>query len=387
MAKSNRAILDADKLMAKASEIAGLADFGDSDFVEPLMEYLAAADRYFPFSETQAANFAGGITNELVNRLRMTRDLKRHPEILDEDVSDPIVITGMPRTGTTKLQRVLSADPANQALLYWKVINFAPFPDALPGESDPRIDFARAACDQIAAETPEVLTGHPFLHDQAEEECIILGANYDHFQNTCVVCDESYRSYIQSLPRESAYQYLRTVLQYLQWQQGGKHGPWILKSPVHLGYLNEVLATFPNATLVQGHRDAVSVLASVCHFAVDLIQPMQLARLDRHKAGKDQFQVWGGAWDKNQADREALPADTRFIDIRYEDIKDNAVSVAERIYEVAGRSLTKTGSAAIERWEVEHRKDKFGKHEYRLEDYGLTSTQIEERFRLRTPMQ
>ena len=159
MTSGTKSRLDADALMMAASVSAKLEDFGDMGFVEPLREYLAAADRYFPFTETGANGFADGIVNQLVNRLRMTEDLKRHPEILDEDVSDPIVITGMPRTGTTKLQRVLSADPANQPLLYWKVINFARFPDAAPGAPDPRIAIAKAACEQIATENPEMKTG------------------------------------------------------------------------------------------------------------------------------------------------------------------------------------------------------------------------------------
>ena len=109
--------LDADALLRAACAAAKLDDFGDTGFVEPLREYVAAAARYFPFTETRAAGFADGIVNQLVNRLRMIDDLKRYPEILLEDVSDPIVITGMPRTGTTKLQRVLSADPANRMRL------------------------------------------------------------------------------------------------------------------------------------------------------------------------------------------------------------------------------------------------------------------------------
>ena len=380
------AILNARSLMDRAAASAGLDDFGDTGFVQPLKDYLAGAVRYFPFKESQAAGFGDGIVNDLVNRLRLNQDLKRHPEILDEDVSDPIVITGMPRTGTTKLQRVLSADPANQALLYWQVLNFAPFPDPGPGAPDPRIAVAQAACEHMAATLPEIMTAHPFLHDQPEEECLILGANYDHFQNTGTVAEQRYCELNRTYPRDRAYRYLVTVLKYLQWQQGGKQGPWILKSPVHMGYLQEVMDAFPNATIVQGHREPVAVFGSVAHLAVDLVQPLFQARLDTQQASRDQFRVWGEAWDKNQADRAALPGDSRFIDVEYADIKDNAVSVVERIYAVTGRSLTDTGRDAIKQWETEHRKDRFGRHQYRLEDYGFTPEEVEERFRPRTPM-
>lgn len=379
------AIFDANGLMERAAASARFDDFGDPGFVEPLKEYLAGAARYFPFTETLAANFADAIVNDLVNRLRMAEDLKRHPEIMNEDVSDPIVVTGLPRTGTTKLQRVLSADPANHPLSYWKVLNFARFPDAVPGEPDPRIAVAKAACDRLAAETPEILKAHPFHHDQAEEDCLLLGANYDHFQNSGMVSEERYCAYVCSCPRESPYRYLRTILKYLQWQEGGKRGPWILKSPVHIGYLPEVMAAFPNATLVQCHRDAVTAFASQCRLR-GTWERMTTGRLDPHRSGRDQLRVWGLEWDKNQADRAALSVDSRFIDVDYVEIKDAAVSVAERICALAGRHLTDVGKGAIERWEAEHIKDRFGKHVYRLEDYGLTPAQVEERLRLRTPM-
>ena len=377
---------DADLLMKRACASAKLDDYGDTRFVEPLREYLAGAARYFPFTAAGAARLADGIVNQLVNRLRMTEDLKRHPEILEEDVSDPIVITGMPRTGTTKLQRVLSADTANQSLLYWKVINFARFPDAAPGAPDPRIAVAKAACDQIATANPEVMTGHPFLHDQAEEDCLILDGTYEHFQNAGAVNDERYCAYVQSRPRDNAYRYLHMVLQYLQWQDGGKRGPWVLKSPVHMGYLPEVLSTFPDATIVQGHRDSVAVFGSLCHLVSDLIQPMSWARLDPHQTGRDLLRVWGDAWDQNQANRAALPPDSRFIDIDYEEIKDDSIAVAERIYAVTGRRLDDAGRTAIAQWEKDNRKDRFGRHEYELEEYGVSPAEVEERFRLRTPM-
>ena len=386
MTNGTKSRLDADALMMAASASAKLEDFGDMGFVEPLREYLAAADRYFPFTEAGANGFADGIVNQLVNRLRMTEDLQRHPEILDEDVSDPIVITGMPRTGTTKLQRVLSADPANQPLLYWKVINFSRFPDAAPGAPDPRIAIARAACEQIATENPEMMTGHPFLHDQAEEDCLIIDGTYEHFQNTGSVNDVQYCAYVRSRPRENAYRYLHRVLQYLQWQDGGKRGPWVLKSPVHMGYLPEVLATFPDATIVQGHRDPIAVFGSLCHLVSDLVQPMSWARLDPHQTGRDLLRVWGDAWDWNQVNRAALPADSRLIDVDYEEVRDDSISTAERIYAVAGRRLDDAGRAAIAQWEQDNKKDRFGKHEYKLEDYGVSPQEVEERFRLRTPM-
>ena len=184
----------------------------------------------------------------MVNRLRLTRDLKRHPEILDEDVSDPIVIFGLPRTGTTKLQRMISADPTNQSLLFWKILKFAPFPEAASGEADPRVAVGKAACEFTATAYPDVLKVHAAYYDQAVEDSYLVGASYEHFVNTVTLSEPVYSSYIQARPAENPYQFLRTVLKYLQWQEGGKRGPWILKAPTHLGYIKTVLSMFPRAS-------------------------------------------------------------------------------------------------------------------------------------------
>lgn len=365
--------------MNTAAESADLDDFGDLHFVEPLRQRLAAAGRYVSFSETGLANFTSGIVNDLVNRLRLTRDLKRHPEILDEDVSDPIVIFGLPRTGTTKLQRMMSADPANQSLLFWKILNFAPFPEAVSGQPDPRIAVGKAACEYTAAAYPEVLKVHAAYYDQAEEDSFLVGASYEHFVNTVTLSEQDYSSYIQARPSANPYRYLRTVLKYLQWQEGGKHGPWILKAPVHLGYIKTVLSMFPDATLVQTHRDVVTAFASLCHL-IEVASPMNGERAEPLQIGHDQFRNWGMEWDRNQADRATLTSSDRLVDVDYEEIKNDPFLVIERVYALAGRNLSEAGRVTMARWQTENRKGRHGGHDYRLEDYGVTPAQVEEAF-------
>lgn len=362
--------------MNAAAESAALNDFGDLNFVEPLRQRLAAAGRYISFSETGLATYTAGIVNDLVNRLRLTRDLKRHPKILDEDVSDPIVIFGLPRTGTTKLQRMISADPANQSLLFWKILNFAPFPEAASGEADPRVAVGKAACEFTATAHPDVLKVHAAYYDQADEDSYLVGASYEHFVNTVTLSEPVYSSYIQARPAENPYQFLRTVLKYLQWQEGGKRGPWILKAPTHLGYIKTVLSMFPKATLVQTHRDAVTAFASLCHL-IEVASLMHGERADRLRIGRDQLRIWGLEWHKNQADRAKPAVADRLIDADYKEIKNDPFAVIERVYALAGQTLSDAGRTAMEGWQTENRKDRHGRHEYRLEDYGVTRAQVE----------
>ena len=379
MTKTPGNTLDAENLMNAAAESAALDDFGDLEFVEPLKQRLAAAGRYVSFSETGLAAYTAGIVNDLVNRLRLMRDLKRHPEILDEDVSDPIVIFGLPRTGTTKLQRMMSADKANHSLLFWKILNFAPFPEAAYGQPDPRIAVGKAACEYTATAHPEILKAHAAYYDQAEEDSYLVGASYEHFVNAVTLSEPEYSSYVQARPAENAYRYLRTVLQYLQWQEGGKHGPWILKAPVHLGYINTIFSMFPNATLVQTHRDVAIAFASLCHL-IELASLMHGDHADPLQIGRDQLRIWEIEWNRNQADRAALTADDRLVDVDYEEIKNDPFPVLEAVYALAGRNLSDAGRAAMAGWQTENRKDRHGRHEYRLEDYGVSRVQVEDAF-------
>ncbi|MDE0366440.1 MAG: sulfotransferase [Gammaproteobacteria bacterium] len=379
MTKTRGNTLDAEVLMNAAAESAALDDFGDLGFVEPLRQRLAAAGRYVSFSETGLAAYTAGIVNDLVNRLRLTRDLERYPQILDEDVSDPIVIFGLPRTGTTKLQRMMSADPANHSLLFWKILNFAPFPEAASRQPDPRIAVGKAACEYTASAHPEILKVHASYYDQADEDSFLVGASYEHFVNAVALSEQDYSSYVRARPAENPYRYLRTVLQYLQWQEGGKHGPWILKAPTHMGYINTIFSMFPNATLVQTHRDVATAFASLCHL-IELASLMHGDRADPLQIGRDQLRIWAIEWDRHRADRGTLTAADRLIDVDYEEIRNDPFPVIEAVYALAGRNLSGAGRAAMERWQSENRKDRHGRHEYRLEDYGVTRTQVEEAF-------
>ena len=379
MNESRESNLDVEGLMNAAAESADLDDFGDLNFVEPLRQRLAAANRYISFSESGHTAFTAGIVNELVNRLRLAQDLKRHPKILDEDVSDPIVIVGLPRTGTTKLQRMMSADPANQSLLFWKILNFAPFPEALSDQPDPRISVAKAACEYSATAHPEVLKVHAAYYDQADEDSYLVGASYEHFVNTVTLSEQDYCSYIQTRPRENSYQFLHTVLKYLQWQEGGKRGPWILKAPTHLGYIGTIFSEFPNATLVQTHRDVVTAFASLCHL-IEVAAQMNGDPADPLQIGRDQFRIWRREWERNQSNRETLTSEKRLIDVDYQKIEKDPFSVIRDVYALAGRDLSEAGRAAMAAWQTENRKDRHGKHEYRLEDYGVTPAQVKEAF-------
>jgi hypothetical protein len=166
--------LDLQRLMTDVSEQEGLADYGDPIFVEPMARMLDSVLTEARLNQAGALGLEFDARRWLANRLRMRADVTRHPEILEEDVSDPIVLVGVPRTGTTKLHRVLARDPGIQSIPFWQILNPAPFPGIAAEDPDPRILMARQMVEAMAAHAPDILELHPFAAEEPEEEIVLL---------------------------------------------------------------------------------------------------------------------------------------------------------------------------------------------------------------------
>lgn len=170
--------LNIKQLMQRAQEKTDLSDYGDNGFVKPLGKFLDCCARDTNFHAAGLKEFKEVVVRDLVNRLRFQHDLKLHPEILEEDVSDPIIILGLPRSGTTKTQRMVSTD-ANLLKTYtWQLLNPAPFPNAVSGQPDPRI---AAACvsDYFAEGHPEVHAAHHMAAEQVEEDWELFAYSFN----------------------------------------------------------------------------------------------------------------------------------------------------------------------------------------------------------------
>lgn len=183
MAATNRAEVTPELLMQQARERCGLSDFGDEGFVRPLGRMLDCAVRDVRFHAAGLQEFKEDIIRDLVNRLRFRNDLRRHPEILEEDVTDPIIILGLPRSGTTKTHRMIGSDPSLLTTRMWQLLNPAPFPDAVAGRPDPRIAAASLG-DALAEGRLEVHAAHHMTADQVEEDWTLFEHTFnDWFAN------------------------------------------------------------------------------------------------------------------------------------------------------------------------------------------------------------
>jgi hypothetical protein len=372
-----RAILDADALLAAALTEAGRSRFTDRDFEEPLRRWLDASLSEARVNALGVELLRANIMRLLVNRLRFEADVEEHPEILEEDVADPIVIIGFPRTGTTKLQRMLSGHPRVRGLEFWRLMNPAPLPGA--AEPDPRIAIADA---QLAATTqmfPDWQAGHPSATHQPDEEIFLMELTFEavSYWRTRV---PGFLDWVRRRPRQIPYEYLRRMLRYLQWQQGGKQGrSLVLKTPLHVGNLDLVAAYFPRATVVHCHRDPRVALPSNARLH-ELMRRMATDHIDLLDVGNEVIEFWGAAAAANIAQRRDLGDALSVVDVRYEEILDDPLAVIRSVLAARDIELADSDIVAMRRWEAENPQHAHGQHRYTGEAYGLDATRIERAF-------
>lgn len=366
-------------LLAAATAMTGLDDFGDESFLEGLGKVVKGFNDEAQLSPLGEQLAFGGLLNILVNRLRYVRDIAAHPEILDEDIPGPIVVLGLPRTGTTKLQRILSAGNQTQAMLYWRMLNPAPFPEEQLGRPEGRIHVAEDAVAMLAEHFPGFMARHPTEAQQPDEEVLLMQGSFQCEVTWMFARMPSFYQYCMDVDPVYRYRYLRSQMQYLQWQDGGAQGrPWVLKSPCHTGVLDSLLKVFPNAVLVHCHREVTEVIPSMS----GLMEHMRLIHsdhVDPKVTGPELLAYFGEGMDRYLAFRKTLPADY-ITDFSFNDVLHRAPEVVAQIYQRAGLPFTEDSRAAIASFEAERPRHQFGSYTYCAEDYGVTDAEITARF-------
>ncbi|HZQ77916.1 MAG TPA: sulfotransferase [Acidimicrobiia bacterium] len=371
---------DVDGLVASARASAGLTDFGDERFLEPLGRFLEALVKEANLNDAGRSSWRLTIETALVNRLRLWRDVTEHPEILDEDVSAPVVILGLPRTGTTKLQRMMSAVPDVQPLLTWRLMNPAPFPGTVAGEPDPRIAVAQAYEYMIRAMAPDLAAGHSIEATQPEEETFLMETGYESIILGIRVPVPSFIAWLWGRTPRAMYDHLRLQLQYLQWQDGGRRGrPFVMKSPLHLPNFELLVDTFPGATFLHCHRDPAACIPSMARLS-EAYRVTQSDIVDTDEIGRTQLELWSEALGRYLTQRSRLGGRIEVLDVGYSAIVADAMAVITEVFGRAGIPLDADGRARMEAYAAENPQFRLGRFEYSLERFGLTEADIAERF-------
>lgn len=361
-------------LAAASAANDGLTDFGDESFREPLRVLIDAINTEAQLIPEGLFGWQQRTLQLLSHRLRMQELIRQHPEILDEPIARPLFIVSLQRTGTTKLQKVLACDERWNTPVLWEAMFPVPFPGETPGDPTPRIEAAKAWTDMLYQIAPQIRAAHPMFAEEVEEETYAVELS---FRWTVAAISAKIPRYIDWVETHTAvptYADLKRTLQVLQWQRG-KRRPWLLKAPWHLGFLTALVEVFPDATVVQCHRDPYDSVPSNCALMY-LGRSMGRPSLSKLEHGTDVLAMNGRQMATHFAQRDALGKNDPTIDVHYKEIVSDAVGVVKKIYAARGETLSSTAEQRIRNWEHDNAQHKFGKFEYSAEEYGITRENV-----------
>lgn len=370
--------LDPDSLLLAARRRTGLRDFGDDRFVEPLSVLALTLDTETGLTDVGRVMVRQLLVGLLMTRLRLVDLLDRYPEVHEVPIDAPIVILGLPRTGTTHLHGCLAADPALRSLPYWESLEPIRAVPTLPGERDPRFARAAASLRFVNAVMPLFPAMHEMTAEGPHEEIQLLAVELSSMLFEASYDVPSYRDWYRRTDQTPAYRVLRTLLQVLQWERGGER--WVLKSPQHLEQLGPLRAVFPDAVLVQTHRDPVAVTASMATMAA-YTRRMVHRHVDPIRVGQEWTDRIDDLLRASVRDRGALGPDGATIDVRFGDFMADEDATIAAVYDTAGQAFDTAARVAINAHRAAHPRGRHGRLAYRLHDLGLERAELRDRFR------
>ena len=372
-------MLDVDKLLGAAREQTGLQDFGTDDFHEPLQRLVQALNGEARLNEFGTVRAQMTISAGLTTRLAIIDYLKSHPEVRREQIRRPVFIVGLPRTGTTALHHMFNQDSTNRTLRLWEAQAPIPPPESASYETDPRIARQREGVALTETFLPGFSAAHLLAAEEPDECYMLLNRVFMSVEYSALFHIPSYANwlYAQLCARDS-YAWHKLQLQLLQ----SKHpGQWVLKAPFHQLGLTEILKYYPDAIIVQTHRAPLALVASGCSFS-ELLRKSGSDHVDREEIGRDWLEMLRVYTHTFEADRARLEPDHpgQFLDIYHDDFVADPWPGIEAIYRARGTPLQAPGRAAMERWLEANPRGKHGRHEYRLQDYGISRGEVEALF-------
>ncbi len=376
---ANPVTITEDGVLNAARAQTGLSDFGPQDFRERLRLWVAAVNDETDLTELARGGVLADMVRFAVNRLRVEDLVKRHPEILDIKIDRPIIVAGLPRSGTTYLQNFLSADDRLRSLPYWEALSPVP---ATPEENgqlpgDPRYGRAAEAWAQMDAMLPYIKMIHPFDADHVSEDIELQAIDFSTYFLEWPVPNRIWAEHYWNTDQTGSYRYMKKVVQVLTWIRGPAR--WLLKCPQHMEQLPAVNAVFPDATIVLNHRDPVASIQSAIT-SMGYSSRIRVKQVDTSKIAD----YWIGRYERLLArcvrDRDLIPND-RVEDVYFHELMAEPMRIVGNIYAKAGLALTDAVRAKMAQFLDDNPRGKHGALDYDLRrDFGLDPEEIRARF-------
>ena len=368
--------LTADALHEQASAQTGLTDFGDQDYRERmavLLEAFHKVPRLTAFGRTYAFSL---MLTFLKSRLQVIDHLKRHPEVFDVDITAPLIIAGLPRTGTTHLHSMLAADPALRSLPYWEAQEPLPSPGE-EGTIEPRRERTGAALNISNTLMPYFQLMHEMTIDHIHEDIGLMVQDFASGFFTTLTHLPRWSDYLRDNDQTPGYQFLRMMLQVLS-HQDGYDRRWVLKSPQHLEQFVPIMNVFPDATFIVTHRDPVDVSVSMATMMTYTMR-MSVDEVDVPTVAG----YWIDRIDEMLSaclrDHEKLPPE-HTIDVRFDEFMADDLAMVERVWDVAGYHPSAESRTAVREYLVGHTRGRLGTVDYRAADLCLDKDELRRRF-------
>jgi hypothetical protein len=371
-----------EELRDLAVKATGLSDFGPDDFSDGLGVLLDSYNHEAGLTERGVRVTRAMIRGALSARLISEAAWKEHPAHAETVITRPLFVTGLPRTGTTALHRLLVADPAHQGLEMWLCEVPQPRPPRESWAGDPVFQYIQAGCEKHHTAHPEFMGVHYMAADQVEECWQLLRQSMRSISWECLAHLPSYSAWLSTQDWTGPYRRHRRNLQLIGLPDAGKR--WVLKNPSHLFALDALLEVYPDALVIQTHRDPGTAIASVCSLAAQASAGWSDV-FTGDVIGQDQLELWASGLERFRTERaqaeQAGDVQAKFFDVRYEDLVADPVGTAEAVYGCFG--LPFTGAAADAMRALAANGGATGvrpAHRYTLQDFGLTEADVDARF-------
>ena len=364
-------------LEAAARQTTGLNDFGaDTGWREGFERLVAAVEAMNP-NEQLRHLATHNIVGQLSTRRRFVEDDKCHPEIAQQEIDSPLIVIGLPRTGTTISYDLLCLDPEARAPREWEWYIPWPAPEAATFDSDPRIAQVTAMYDNWLKHAPQLLDIQRFDCTQPGE--CNHGMQY-HFGSTNFPAELGVPDYAQWLrENEVKGQYVshKRLLQNFQWK--GPKGRWTLKSPQHLFDLPALLEAYPGAMLVWTHRDPALTFSSLSSFIAGFLAAFGGDK-DKAAIGRDVVETWIAGMNRALQARQDPAIEGRIIDLAHKDVVADPMGTVQKIYDRFGLTFSNEHRSRISRFLTENPAAKrMGKHKHSPEQYGIDINEVRSR--------
>ena len=370
-------MLDSKQIIDAAKNHTNLEYFGNPLFLEGFECLIQSINEEADLNDIGIEAQQHRLVGILANLLRIEDACIQHPEILNEKIKSPVVIVGLPRTGSTMTHRLLASDPRHTAMLWWEGRYPAMLPNEVRGHPNERMEMGKAEVEAVMQASPEALTIHPWDYKGADEEILLLEHTFFSTVPESFMRLPTYSKWVESQDHIHAYAQLKKMLQYLQWQNPGRDKKrWVLKSPHHLGFIDKLLKIFPDSKVIQTHRDPLKTVPSFCSMCSNLFEPLtnsydknEIGRHWAHKLAK----VLNHCMQVSNLNKE------NFLNLEFKKMIQDPILEMEEVYNFIDEDFNDQAENAMNAWKEENQHE-MGAHQYSLEEFGLESSFIDSYF-------